>query len=775
MKKILHVGAILGFFALLGCSNILSQWNTQFGSQDTARASSSTGGLVAEWELNEQSGTTISPQFGSIYGTSYGGVSSVSDRLGKTGAMSFDGTDDFIQLHRPAVNTNASYTVSAWAKMAYQTDGYRTVVSQLASNVSGFYLQRTQDNHWAFTTYENNSINSTVYRAKSNAPVATNQWYHLVGVYDHSAGKIRLYVNGVLNQEVRFTSRWNATWKTNIGRARWDGEFVDFFKGEIDDVRIYNTALSAGEVSALNNPQQIGHWPFNNSAATTGIANNNGTVHGATYVNGWVGQALRFDGNNDYVNIPSYGNLNTAEDYTVMAYVNTDALGENRTVVSKNAGQVSGFYLQLADDNHWAFSMYGGDAINGVSWARAASRLPAKPNIWYHLAAVHDSRANTIRLYVNGELQQETSFSDGFEAWGDISVGRGKWNGGFTDYFDGMIDDVKIHRSAFTTGAIQEVYNLRPSVPSKVYLMAWFDSDAEGDAADENMYYAYSTDALNWTYLKDSQNRPEVVFAAYNKNGIRLRDPYMQYVNGKYHLVHTWGWDNKEAFHWESTDGINWTGANGGTTTDDGKFQAVPANNTAPNAWAPEFYYDGTQFYVFWTSRNYDLNGDGRVSSYEAREKIFYRTTTDWLTFSEPAILFDPGFAVIDLTVIKEGNTIYGYYKNEYGAHGQRHILQATGSSITTLSGAVDVNPSVRGVEGPEIIKTIDGSRHILYYDFFGAGYWGASVSTDTMNTWRSVSTNFPPNASHGSVTIVNRSVVSNILNHYNDPVPAGW
>ena len=115
--------------------------------------------------------------------------------------------------------------------------------------------------------------------------------------------------------------------------------------------------------------------------------------------------------------------------------------------------------------------------------------------------------------------------------------------------------------------------------------------------AREWVYYAYSLDGLAWNDINGA--RP--VFNAYDDR-VRIRDPYMWRVNGKFHLVHTAGWDNKYLFHWESDDGIIWTGANGQRNRAAGQITVVPDGNPAPNAWAPEFYWDGEKFYLHWTS-----------------------------------------------------------------------------------------------------------------------------------------------------------------------------
>ena len=156
---------------------------------------------------------------------------------------------------------------------------------------------------------------------------------------------------------------------------------------------------------------------------------------------------------------------------------------------------------------------------------------------------------------------------------------------------------------------------------------------------------------------------------------------------------------------------------------------------------------------------------------------MFYLTTTDWLTFSAPQLLFDPGFATIDLTVISEDDTVYGVAKAEIGGHKDRYVFAARGGSITSLRGARDILPAVGGVEGPQLLKLLDGSYR-LYYDFFAFNdrSWGAARSDDLFR-WTEITPDpvFPDGVRHGSIFIVAKKEVAAILSAYNTAVPLGW
>src|SRR5262249_43314118 len=68
-------------------------------------------------------------------------------------------------------------------------------------------------------------------------------------VYDQPNGRIKLYVNGVLQGTAAFTGGWNAAGHTVIGRAKFNGNPVDFVNGAIDETALYNRVLSDAEVA----------------------------------------------------------------------------------------------------------------------------------------------------------------------------------------------------------------------------------------------------------------------------------------------------------------------------------------------------------------------------------------------------------------------------------------------------------------------------------------------------------------------------------------------
>ncbi|MEU1724511.1 LamG-like jellyroll fold domain-containing protein [Nonomuraea sp. NPDC005692] len=217
--------------------------------------------LKARWSFDEGRGTTAADSSGNnhpatLTGTTWGtGKDQLGLQLGGTSAS-------YGVVSGPAIHTNAGYTVSAWAKIDNVTADH-AVVSQDGAVNSAFKLAYSPgDKKWRMVTYQADTSGATPLRALSTANAVAGQWTHLVGVYDAAAGRIRLYVDGVLNAETAFTSGWDATGNVQLGRTKANGTISNYLKGTIDEVRLYQKALTAAEIAALYaTPAQVGLAP----------------------------------------------------------------------------------------------------------------------------------------------------------------------------------------------------------------------------------------------------------------------------------------------------------------------------------------------------------------------------------------------------------------------------------------------------------------------------------------------------------------------------------
>lgn len=239
-RKFLKMGAAAGLSAAA-----LETWLTRPGV-----ASAEAPGLIGYWPFDEGSGSSVLDVSGNGNSGQINGATWTGGRVGK--ALSFNGSSNTVDIHRSVVSTSASFSVAAWVQVA-NLNAFHTAVSQDGNNISGFFLQTTPGagGQFAFSLVNSDSTSGTTIRATSSFTPALNTWYHLVGVYDASSGQSRLYVNGVLQSTQSVPAPWSASGETVIGRGKWNGGATDFWSGLIDDVRIYNRALSNQDASNL--------------------------------------------------------------------------------------------------------------------------------------------------------------------------------------------------------------------------------------------------------------------------------------------------------------------------------------------------------------------------------------------------------------------------------------------------------------------------------------------------------------------------------------------
>lgn len=208
---------------------------------------------VGLWKFDEGSGSIAYDSAGDNDGTLVNGPVWTTGKI--NGALSFDGDNDYVDCGNDAsLNMGTSqWTATAWFKISDSTEYkgilgkwnsignnelYRIVVSESSSSGG-------VQNKVSFVIYDG----GTHYFATSTTTVTDDKWHCVTGVKD--SNRMRIYVDGVHENNIAMPSSADISnsAKLVIGRANEVGGWG--FNGLIDDVRIYNRALSAGEIAEL--------------------------------------------------------------------------------------------------------------------------------------------------------------------------------------------------------------------------------------------------------------------------------------------------------------------------------------------------------------------------------------------------------------------------------------------------------------------------------------------------------------------------------------------
>jgi len=202
-------------------------------------------GLVARWQFDEGSGTTAKDSAGINDGTLHG---SPTWAEGLTdGALSFDGSDDYVELSAIPALTSDNMTIEAWIRLEGPPGPWYPIVTQhFAATYNGYYFYVNQGKP-TFSLVTNLAF----IRLVCPDAISNDQWYHIAGTND--GANMKIYVNGLLKATLSSTG---ASGVDNDAMIGFDDVASTYFEGLIDDVRIYNRALTDEELQGLSNATQ---------------------------------------------------------------------------------------------------------------------------------------------------------------------------------------------------------------------------------------------------------------------------------------------------------------------------------------------------------------------------------------------------------------------------------------------------------------------------------------------------------------------------------------
>lgn len=268
------------------------------------------------------------------------------------------------------------------------------------------------------------------------------------------------------------------------------------------------------------------------------------------------------------------------------------------------------------------------------------------------------------------------------------------------------------------------------------YLFAYFK-----DPGKSGVFYATSPDGYRWTAINGGNP-----ITVPDHAGELMRDPHIARApGGAYHMVWTWDWRTQRIGHATSPDLKTWSA-----------HQEIPVMADVPgtmNVWAPELYWDKakSEWLIIWSSTvtgRFPETLSGGENGLNHR--IYFMTTRDFQTFSKPEIFFNPGYEVIDATLLEDGPKYYLVFKDERRYPLRKWLLLSEGPTLRGPWSSPGEPITDSWSEGPSMLKI--GSEYIVYYDHYRdpRGY-RAKASTD-LKTWRDVTDRmtFPLEAKHG-------------------------
>ena len=425
---------------------------------------------AAYWRLGEASGTVARDDIGVHNGTH------ASTLLGAPGAVhadadtatTFDGGDAVVVADHPALSGTADLSLEAWVKVDVTSTTYQPIMSrgqagtyEIAADMRTGAAQRSlawrsSDTPATFANFFDASLDG--------------QWVHVVVTVTGLTATA--YRNGALFGTASIAARSATTTALTIGRRTTSGS--SSFKGGLDEVALYSSALSparvmahyrtgrpyAGEVTA---DQAISHWRLGETNGTTAsdfAGTADGTYTGVTL--GAAGALVRdddtsagFDGVDDRVIVANNTAFPTTGEATFEAWVRPDTTAKAyQPIMSK--GSAGPF--ELAAD----FRI--GATERSLQWRSGSGGLtPNFPGFfdasldgqWVHVAVTVSG--TTATAYRNGDpFGAPVTIGARVSNTNDVALGKRAGSSSF--WFDGDIDDVAIYGSKLPASRIKAHY-----------------------------------------------------------------------------------------------------------------------------------------------------------------------------------------------------------------------------------------------------------------------------------------------------------------------------
>jgi formylglycine-generating enzyme required for sulfatase activity len=387
-------------------------------------------GLIAHYKFD---GNANDSSGNGSHGTENGGISYTTGFDGQS--ASFDGIDDHIFIPTSNHPTGeVSITYSAWIRKNGDFGSIVGVGDKLVNKRSDMLIETNN------IQYVGESNDASV----NTSEILAGVWTHIV--ITKQSQSLNFYVNGSLIGQRNTVDGQNIT-NTNIFIGSNPGG-AENYTGDIDEVRIYNRALSQSEVQQLADSTLqsglVAHYEFEGNATdSSGNASHGSEVGGVTYLDGFMGQAAHFDGIDDYVFIPTSNHPTGEVSITYSAWIRIESVfgvvvGAGDPLSNKRSDML----IQMNQIDYER----GGDSVSAVT-------AEVLVGVWTHIAITKQSQA--VKVYANGILVGQGDTTEGQNITNtNIFIGS---NPGGAENYTGDIDEVRIYNRALSQSEVQQL------------------------------------------------------------------------------------------------------------------------------------------------------------------------------------------------------------------------------------------------------------------------------------------------------------------------------
>ena len=239
------------------------------------------GNLIAYYDFDENGGSSADD--GAWCHDLDGDIDGASWASGVFGSgLDFDGSNDYVEIEDDDdIDFTSAVSVSAWFNFDSFDEGANFIVSKQQSTSSGQFKLQVTDNGDGdvYPTFTYISSDGQKACDALDSSISTDTWVHVAAV--KSSASIKIYVNGLLSETCSHTEDiLVSTLDLLVGASHSSDGVTGYVDGTIDDLGLWNDALTAGEVENI-------YWAGQNEKPTVN-ASNGGYAFKVTAANSWL-------------------------------------------------------------------------------------------------------------------------------------------------------------------------------------------------------------------------------------------------------------------------------------------------------------------------------------------------------------------------------------------------------------------------------------------------------------------------------------------------------
>ncbi len=395
--------------------------------------------------------------------------------LGKIGqGVNFDGSDDYVRVPTSSsLNLTDNGSVCTWVNFVQSQSGFRSIIARRSGGGTNYAINYSTSGNlqWYFDVGGGFQIHSVLFSSN----FSYGKWYHICGVFTKNGSNTTstIYKNGELLDSTSLTGNI-APVATDVYMGAY-GVSAENASIKMDDTRIYNRALSVGEINQLYNLGNtkisvsstgvvntacsygpncslLGWWTFDGKNVSqtqvfdiSGNANT-GDLFGVTplkfFTRGKKGQGVTFDGINDQIFL---GGSSVGTTFSISMWVEPRSTATLQPLLTE--GQLNGLFI--SNSSNLTTTNYPGYYDQSTSLLHLGTN-PLTYGKWQHIAVTCSTGSCTH--YLNGVSNGTFTQTSGttFYTLGNDDAG---------DLYSGGMDDVRLYSRALSANEIKMLYN----------------------------------------------------------------------------------------------------------------------------------------------------------------------------------------------------------------------------------------------------------------------------------------------------------------------------